>query len=104
MKIRPELRAAGRTAALLRRLGSQRQRLWDVIDRPAVLGAPHRRAHLMAFAPTDIEQMDDIDAAADQCVGHEGPVTPPPQRLCAHDGQPLAGLRPRDERLYGTTK
>src|SRR5262245_22101677 len=58
----------------------------------------------MWFAPVEIEQMDDLDTAAHQGIGHERPVAPPPQGLRAHDRQPFAGLGPRDECFNGTTK
>jgi hypothetical protein len=58
----------------------------------------------MGLAATDIDQMYDIDAAAHQRIGHERPVTPPPQCLRAHGSQPLVGFRPPNERLDGATK
>jgi len=91
-------------SVLLPTLGLQRQRIGNVVDRPAVVAAPHRRPHAMRFASTDIKEVYDIGAAAHQGISHEGAVTPPPQRLRAHDCQPLLGFGPPNERLNGATE
>jgi hypothetical protein len=58
----------------------------------------------MGLAPSDIDQMYDIHTAADQGIGHERSVTPPPQRLRAHHREAFAGFRPRNECLDGVAK